>query len=147
MIVQMRAFGGKLKGKVAKLESWVTERDALVAFGDRKARAILAVFMARRSAKRNEFFVARSIAERFGLGVRDLNWALDKLEGELVETVESRKGRFRVIRLTVDWGETVDAEKSKVLGREENPAVGDGMPNMELSPAARNVLLGFSVDT
>jgi len=92
-------------GPPAKSLSWIAERRALREFGDRRTRAILAIFVARRSAKRREFFVHPSIAQLHGLNPSDLNWALDKLEGDMVETLESRNGRFRTIRLMARFEE------------------------------------------
>ena len=83
--------------------SWVVERDALKEFGDRKARAILAIFTARRSSGKKEFFVPPHIAELYHLTPRDLNWAFKKLEGQITDTSGSRKGKFRHVRLTPEW--------------------------------------------
>jgi len=79
------------------------ERIALERFGDRITRAVIAVFHARRSAKQEEFFVAPQIAEMHGLNPKDLNWALGRLEGRLIETLEARRGRFRRIRLNPEF--------------------------------------------
>lgn len=87
--------------------SWVAERVALREYGDRKTRAILAVFLARRSAHKEIFFVAPSIAQLHNLSASDLNWALDRLEGDVLETRESRRGKFRTIRLLPRFEEEV----------------------------------------
>lgn len=75
------------------------EREALRTAGDRKTRAITAVFHARRSARATEFFVPPHIARLHGLSPSDLNWALDRLERVVVETVEKRQGKWRILRL------------------------------------------------
>lgn len=93
--------------------SWVVERDALTQYGDRKTRAILAVFTARRSSKKKEFFVSPHIARHFNLSARDLYWALDKLEGELVRTLDSKTGKFRLLSLMPEW-ELLEGMKPKV---------------------------------
>ncbi len=82
-----------------KSQSWVVERDAIRDFGDRKTRAILAIYHAQRSAKRQEFFVHPDIARVNGLSPADLNWALDKLEGVLIETLTSKSGKYRLLRI------------------------------------------------
>lgn len=82
-----------------KSPSWIAERDALRLFGDRKTRAILALFHARRSARAEEFFVPPHIAKLNNLSPGDLNWALDKLEGKLVVTRGSKRGKWRMLRL------------------------------------------------
>jgi hypothetical protein len=75
----------------------------LILFGDRRSRAILAAMAARRSSGRQVFFVAPHIAEYFGLTPRDLHWALDALEDIVVQTVGSKQGKFRKIRLLSKW--------------------------------------------
>jgi hypothetical protein len=90
-----------------KSPSWVVERDALRLFGDRKSRAILAIYHARRSAKKSEFFVHPDIAKLNGLSPSDLNWALGELEGKLVETVKSKQGRYRTLRLLSQFEDEV----------------------------------------
>lgn len=90
--------------------SWVAERDALRELGDRKTRTILAVYLARRSARRLHFFVHPDLAKLYGLSPSDLNWALDRLEGELVETLGSKKGRYRKLRLIPDFENSVGNE-------------------------------------
>lgn len=100
------------QGHQRKSGSWVVERDALVEYGDRKTRAVLAIFTARRSAKKEEFFVSPHIARHFKLSTRDLNWALDKLEGCLVRTSDSRSGKFRSLKLMPEW-EAREQGKSK----------------------------------
>ena len=97
------------------------ERIALERFGCRITRTVIAVFHARRSAKQKEFFVAPQIAEYHELNPKDLNWALGRLEGQLIETLEARRGRFRRIRLMPEFeysatgdelaDETTDEEK------------------------------------
>lgn len=79
--------------------SWISERDALRLFGDRKTRGILAIFAARRSARRTEFFVHPKIASLFDLSSNDLSWVMDRLEGKLVEVTSSRRGKYRRMRL------------------------------------------------
>lgn len=63
----------------------------------------MAVLTSRRSAKTTEFFVAPQIAEMYGLKPRDLNWALDALEGKVTETQTSLTGKFRRVRLLPHW--------------------------------------------
>lgn len=88
-----------------KSPSWIVEREAIRLFGDRKTRAILAIYHARRSARKAEFFVHPDIAKRWDLSPPDLNWALDRLDGKLVETLDSKNGRFRIIRLLPQFEE------------------------------------------
>jgi hypothetical protein len=102
---------------LSKSPSWVTERDVLREFGDRKTRAILAIFLARRSAKNQEFFVHPSIAALHGLNSSDLNWTLDKLEGAVVETLESRNGKYRMLRLLPRFEEMETECATRDLGR------------------------------
>ncbi len=97
--------------------SWVTERDALRTLGDRKARAMLAVFTARRSARNEVFFVPPQIADLYGLKPRDLCWALNALEGALLTTIGAAKGKFRMIRLLPKWEDRVRAEISSIRPR------------------------------
>lgn len=92
--------------------SWLPERDILIRHGDRRTRAILAIMAARRSSGRQIFFVAPHIAEFFDLAPRDLNWALDALDGTVVQTLNSRQGKFRRMSLLPEWEEQV-ATKSK----------------------------------
>jgi hypothetical protein len=89
-----------------KSPSWITERDAIRLFGDRKSCAILAIYHARRSARAEEFFVHPHIAKLWGLSAADLNWALDKLDGKLVETIHSKSGRYRTLRLLPQFEDT-----------------------------------------
>ena len=100
--------------------SWIVERDAIRHFGDRKTRAILAIYHARRSARKAEFFVHPDIAKRWGLSPADLNWAIDRLDGKLMETLDSKNGRFRIIRLLPQF--------------EESTASGNKRPDSLLSP-------------
>jgi len=93
--------------------SWITERDMLRQFGDRRTRAILAIVTSRRSARTCKFFVPPHIAELYRLTSRDLCWAFKQLEGEILDTVESTKGRFRRIRLLPGWEGLVQAERKK----------------------------------
>lgn len=83
--------------------SWVVERDALRKCADRKSRAILAIFHARRCAKTVEFFVPPQIAKLNGLTPGDLNWALDRLEGLLVKALGKKKGEWRIIQLLPEF--------------------------------------------
>lgn len=94
--------------------SWIAERDALRLFGDRKTRAILAIYHARRSAKRQEFFVHPDIASLNGLKPADLNWALDKLEGVLIETITSKSGKYRLLRLLPQYEEPVGKPTTEI---------------------------------
>ncbi len=87
----------------AKSPSLAVEREAIRQFGDRRSRAILAVFHARRCAQQTEFFVSPQIARLNRLSPTDLNWALDKLEGEVVETLEKKNGKWRVLRLLPEF--------------------------------------------
>jgi hypothetical protein len=87
--------------------SWIVERDALRLFGDRRSRAILAIYHARRSANRQEFFVHPDIAGVNGLSPADLNWALDKLEGVLIETLMSKSGKYRLLQLLPQYEEAI----------------------------------------
>lgn len=98
--------------------SWVVERDALKEYGDRKSRAILAIFTARRSSGKKEFFVSPHIADLYNLTPRDLNWALNKLDGIFINTIESKPGKFRLICLTPEW-EAREANKAKA--RQNHP--------------------------
>lgn len=93
--------------------SWITERDALREFADRKTRAILAIFTSRRSSGKKEFFVPPHIAELYRLTPRDLAWAYEKLEGLFINTVNSKMGKFRIVRLTDEW-EARESQKTKV---------------------------------
>lgn len=114
-----------------KSPSWIAERDALRLFADRKTRAILATYHARRSAKRQEFFVHPHIANLYGLKPADLNWALDKLEGVLLETTKSRKGGYRMLKLLPQFEEAVgkpasdgpQAGRVSVLGAQDEERV------------------------
>lgn len=104
---------GELPSRSApKSPSWIAERDALRLFGDRKSRAILAIYHARRSAKKTEFFVHPDITKRWNLSPTDLNWAVDKLEGKLVVTIGSKKGRYRMLRLLPQFEETASSTGS-----------------------------------
>lgn len=85
--------------------SWIVERDALLQFGDRRTRAILAIFASRRGAGKPVFFVPPHIAEYFRLTPRDLFWAHSELEGKLLETIGSKRGKFRRVRLLPEWEE------------------------------------------
>lgn len=91
--------------KVAPSPSLDAERTALRLFGDRTTRAILAVFHARRCAQGKEFFVPPHIAKLNGLSPSDLSWALGKLEGKLVVTQYSEKGKWRMLRLVPEFEE------------------------------------------
>lgn len=95
-----------------KSPSWIVERDAIRFLGERKTRAILAIFHARRSARKAEFFVHPDIAKRWGLSPADLNWALDRLDGKLMETLDSKNGRFRIIRLLPQFEESAASTAS-----------------------------------
>jgi len=108
-----------------KSPSWIVERDSLRLWGDRKARAILAIFHARRCARKEEFFVHPDIAKRNGLTPSDLNWALNKLEGKLLETVKSQNGMYRVIRLLPQFEAVEDGpgEQSRQSGPRASYAV------------------------
>lgn len=97
----------------SKSPSWIAERDALHLFSDRKARAILAIYHARRSARKTEFFVHPDITKRWSLTPTDLNWALDRLEGKLVETIGSKKGRYRMLRLLPQFEEASSSYASR----------------------------------
>ena len=91
---------GKRASRLApKHPSWIVERDAIRLFGDRKTRAILAIYHARRSARKTEFFIHPDIANVNLLSPSQLNWALNELEGVMIETLDSKKGRYRTIRL------------------------------------------------
>jgi len=89
------------------------ERDALREFADRKTRAILAIFTSRRSSGKKEFFVPPHIAELYRLTPRDLAWAYEKLEGLCINTVNSKMGKFRIVRLTDEW-EARESQETKV---------------------------------
>lgn len=82
-----------------KSPSWVVEWEAIRQFSDRISRAIIAIFHARRCAQTAEFFVSPQIARLNRLSPTDLNWALDKLEGKVVEALRKKNGKWRVIRL------------------------------------------------
>jgi hypothetical protein len=96
---------------VGRSISWVMERDLLCQFGDRRTRAVLAIMMARRCARTPEFFIPPQIAERFGLSARDLCWALNDLEGKLLKTITSTKGKFRKVRLLLEAEERAAGEE------------------------------------
>lgn len=51
------------------------------------------------------------IATLFRLSPKDLCWALKDLDGALLRTVGSTKGKFRKIRLLPAWEDQVEAEK------------------------------------
>lgn len=91
--------------------SWITERDILRELGDRRTRAVLAILTARRSSGCLEFFVPPHIATLFRLSPKDLCWALKDMDGTLLRTVGSTKGKFRKIRLLPEWENQVEAEK------------------------------------
>ena len=79
---------------------WVLEVDLRSEFGSTLDRTIGAVLMAARLSKKEVFFVGRGARKRFGLSPNMLNKGLNRLERESVlETVESKKGRYRRIRL------------------------------------------------
>jgi hypothetical protein len=99
--------GKRASRSTPKSPSWIVERDAIRLFGDRKTRAILAIYHARRSAKKAEFFVHPDIAKVNGLSPSQLNWALGELEGVLIETLDSKKGRYRTIRLLPQFDDAV----------------------------------------
>jgi hypothetical protein len=117
----------------ATLVSWITERDVLREFGDRRTRAILAILTARRSARSVDFFVPPHIANLFHLAPKDLCWALQKLEGVLVNTVTSTKGRFRKVRLAPRWEQRVGDERPSrpKAGR----SLGDGLRSLNSTSA------------
>ncbi|MDQ8191574.1 hypothetical protein [Roseibacillus persicicus] len=94
-----RRSAAKASHPAPKSPSWAVEREAIRLYSDRVSRAILAVYHARRTAQSEEFFVAPQIAKLNRLSPADLNWALDKLEGKVMTTVSSKKGRWRTIRL------------------------------------------------
>jgi len=122
------------------------ERDLLCQFGDRRTRAILAIMMARRSAQTTEFFVPPEIADRFGLTARDLCWAYNDLEGKLLKTITSTKGKFRRVRLLPEVEARMMAEKSdgkpssrrQQHGQTQEP-VSDGQANT-MDPAVLRTL-------
>ncbi len=91
--------------------SWITERDILREFGDRRTRAVLAILTARRSSGCPEFFVPPHIAALFYLTPKDLSWALQDLEGKLVNTRSSIKGKFRKVCLLPEWENRVVVER------------------------------------
>jgi hypothetical protein len=119
----------------SKSPSWIAERDALLLFGDRKTRAIIAIYHALRSAKKAEFFVHPDIAKRWSLSPADLNWALDRLEGKLVETVGSTKGRYRMMRLVTQFEETASSSGSHPEKSSPSP-VTLGEERVEIDTAA-----------
>lgn len=88
-------------------------------FGDRRTRAVLAVFTSRRSARSEVFFVPPQIAKLYRLSPRDLCWALGVLEGSLLQAVGTTKGKFRKIRLLPEWEGRVNVEKQgdSAIGR------------------------------
>lgn len=53
----------------------------------------------RRCACNEEFFVGPQIAKLNDLSPSDLNWALDRLEGQVVTTQSRLRGKFRRLRL------------------------------------------------
>ena len=61
-------------------------------------RVISAAILARRASRKEVFFIPPAIAGSYGLTPRDLSRTLDRLEGHLFATVESRRGRYRRIR-------------------------------------------------
>lgn len=104
--------------------SWITERNILREFGDRRTRAILAILTARRSSGSLEFFVPPHIAGLFNLTPKDLSWALQDLEGKLVNTRSSIKGKFRKVCLLPAWENQVGSEgqRRNVVAESENAA-------------------------
>ena len=131
--------------------SWIVERDILSELGDRRTRAILAIVMARRCAGLPVFFVPPHIATRFLLSPHDLSWALRSLDGQLVETVGSTKGKFRRLRLLPEWEKRATAtsktaqpdnnreSKRDVPGRKARST--DGYIPAVLDPAVEQTLL------
>lgn len=134
--------------------SWIVERDILSELGDRRTRAILAILMARRCAGVPVFFVPPHIAARFSLSPQDLSWALRSLDGQLVQTVRSTKGKFRHLRLLPEWEERAVATSPPALpttsrgtkrtapGRKAQPA--HGYTPAVLDPAVEQTLQGIA---
>ena len=117
--------------------SWITERDILRELGDRRTRAVLAIVTARRSSGCLEFFVPPHIADLFKLTPKDLSWALQDLEGKLVNTRNSIKGKFRKVCLLPVWENRVGSEglRRNIDPDSENTATPEGL--LFGKPAAR----------
>lgn len=105
------SFDGRGRAGTSTDVSWITERNVLREVGDRRTRAVLAIFHARRSARKETFFVPPQIAAIYRLKPADLCWALDALDGVVVETVGTTKGKFRTVRLLPRWEQRVQAER------------------------------------
>ena len=132
-----------------KSPSWIAERDALRLLGDRRSRAILAIYHARRSAKRQEFFIHPDIAKVNGLKPADLNWALDRLEGVLIVTSKSRKGGYRLLKLLPQFEEVVGkpASTSPQTGRVSTTVAPDGEQVMVDTEAVLARAAGLRTET
>ncbi|MCU0751481.1 MAG: hypothetical protein MUF86_00390 [Akkermansiaceae bacterium] len=76
-----------------------TEQDIRREFCKPKDRVISAILASRRASKRRVFYVHPQLAAAYGVNPKQLGRTLDDLEGRLVVTVESTRGRYRRIRL------------------------------------------------
>ena len=141
------------------LELSVVERDLIRKFGDRRTRAVLAVVTARRSAGTPEFFVAPGIVALYRLSPRDLNWALDDLEGVLTVTDNAVKGRYRRLHLVPAWEERLATAPTKPregaafrqrktvqrkAGRVKTPETTPGTPTILDDPGLQAELIAAS---
>lgn len=114
----LRNSAGYASHQSPKSPSWIIEREAMRLFSDRLSRTILAVYHARRSAQSEEFFVPPQIAKLNRLTPTDLNWALDKLEGKLLSTVNRKKGKWRKVRLLPEFEkEVTSSDKTRHCNR------------------------------
>ena len=124
--------------------SWITERDILRKFGDRRTRAILAVLTARRSSGCLNFFIPPHIAALFNLTPKDLCWALKDLEGKLIATRSSCKGKFRKVCLLPEWEGRAEAERTRVTmgkgpGSVEDELTGTSINETEVAATLREL--------
>ena len=87
-------------GSKNNIETWKRETDARAICGSVIDRTIGAVFLSKHLAKREVFFVGLGSRNRFNLTPNQLRKGLDKLEERgVLETVDSRRGKYRRIRI------------------------------------------------
>ena len=72
-----------------------------------------------------EFFVHPDIAKVNGLSPGQLNWALDRLQGSLIETVESKSGQYRTIRLLPQYENAIAESKDCAAAKSLPPTTPD----------------------
>lgn len=82
---------------------FIIERKAIAKHGGLISRAIMAIFHARCTAGVYVFCVTPDHAKLYSLSPTQLNWALSRLEGSLIVTIEAKRGGPRLIRLFPEW--------------------------------------------